>query len=393
MFSARTRWDATANPLAEAVARRRARGLRLLDLTESNPTSVGLGFPADALLAALADEGSALYQPHPLGLESARRAIASYYAASGLTAPPERTVVTSSTSEAYAFLFKLTCDPGDEVLVPEPSYPLFGYLAGLESVRTRGYPLRYDGEWHLDRDALLQTIGPRTRAVVAVSPNNPTGSYLKCDELAFLSGVCAERGLALLCDEVFADDPLEAPADRAVGVLAQTEALAFALSGASKIAALPQLKIGWLVAGGPQELVARAMERLEIVADSYLSPSTPAQLALPKVLARRELAQAPLRARLARNLAALDALHGPRSAWQRRRVEGGWTAVLQIPAVRPEQEWAVRLVEEEGVLVHPGFFYDFPSPAFVAVSLIVPPDEFREGLERLARRFDEGCGR
>ncbi|HEY3449300.1 MAG TPA: pyridoxal phosphate-dependent aminotransferase [Myxococcales bacterium] len=390
MFSTRTRWDATANPLAEAIARRRASGLALLDLTESNPTRAGLGFPREALLAALADDRAAVYEPHPLGLERARAAIAGYYASRGLEALPDRTVVTSSTSEAYAYLFKLLCDPGDEVLVPEPSYPLFGYLAGLESVVPRGYPLRYDGDWHVDREALRQAVGPRTRAVIAVSPNNPTGSYLKRDELAFLSNLCAERGLALLCDEVFADFPLEALPDRAGGVLEQHAALAFALSGASKVAALPQLKIGWLVASGPEALVAQAMERLEIVADCYLSPSTPAQLALPAILARRDLAQEPLRQRLRENLSTLDALRTSSSAWQRLRVEGGWSAVLRIPAKRSEQDWVVRLVEEEGVVVHPGFFFDFPSPAFVAVSLIVPPAEFREGLGRIVRRFDEG---
>jgi len=321
-------------------------------------------------VAALADERACAYEPHPLGLEPAREAVRAYYAARGLEAPPARSVVTSSTSEAYASLFKLLCDPGDEVLVPEPSYPLFEYLAGLESVTARGYPLRYDGEWHLDREALRQAVGPRTRAVIAVRPNNPTGSVVKRDELGFLSKLCAERGLALLCDEVFADYPLEAAGDAARSVLEQAGALAFALSGVSKIAALPQLKVGWLVACGPPALVGQAMERLEIVADSYLSPGIPAQLALAPVLAQRHLAQEPLR--------------------QRLKVEGGWSAVLRVPATRSEQEWAVRLVEEEGVLVHPGFFFDFPSPAYLAVSLIVPPAELREGLERVARRLDEG---
>lgn len=392
MFSTRTRWDARANPLAEAVERRRASGLPLLDLTESNPTRVGLGFPEHALLRALADGRAAAYEPHPLGHASAREAVAGYCADRGHRAPTDRVVVTSSTSEAYGYLFKLLCDPGDDVLVPEPSYPLFGFLAGLESVAVRGYPLRYDGEWHLDRDELRRAVGPRTRAVVAVSPNNPTGSYLKREELSFLASLCAERGLALLCDEVFADYPLEAPPGRAGSVLSQEEALAFALSGASKVAAAPQLKIGWLVACGPDTLVGQAMERLEIIADCYLSPSVPAQLAVPYLLHDRELAQAPLLHRLRANLAALDARRSSRSAWQRLRVEGGWSAVLRIPAALSEQEWAVRLVEEEGVLVHPGFFYDFASPAYVAVSLIVRPAEFEEGLERILRRFDEAGG-
>jgi aspartate/methionine/tyrosine aminotransferase len=388
MFSARTHWNPAANQLSQAVARRRQAGAPLIDLTGSNPTQVGLGFPVERLVAALADPGAARYEPDPSGLAPARTAIAGWYRARCLEVPIDRVVVTASTSEAYAFLFKLLCDPGDEVLVPQPSYPLFEYLAVLESVKPVGYPLRYDGEWHVDRRGLEEALGARTRAIVAVSPNNPTGSYLKQGEVALLSAICRERSLALLGDEVFADYPLEPTADRAAGVLAQGEALSFSLSGISKIACAPQLKVGWLAAGGPCELVEPAMQRLEIVADTFLSPSTPSQLALPHLLAHRALAQEPMRRRLAGNLSALKARFAPGSRVSALRVEGGWSAVLRVPAGASEQETVVRLVEEDGVLVHPGFFFDFATPAYVAVSLIVEPQIFAEGIDRMARRFE-----
>ncbi len=388
MFSRRTSWDISATPLAEAVARRTAEGRPLLDLTEANPTRVGLGFSPAALREALADPRAARYEPNPLGLAAAREAIARYYAERGHAVVPERVVVTASTSEAYAFLFKLLADPGDEALVPEPSYPLFAYLAGLESVRTVGYPLRYDGEWHLDRHGLESALSARTRAIVTVSPNNPSGSFLKADELALLSQVCGERGLVLIADEVFSDFALDPAPGRVETVCGTPGVLAFALSGISKIGALPQLKVGWMVASGPEALVEPAMRRLEVIADTYLSASTPSQLALVALLARRAEVQEPLRERLRRNLETLRAARGPGASWQPLKVEGGWSAVLRVPRTRSEQEWALALLEEDGVLVHPGFFFDFPGEAYLVVSLIVPPEEFAEGVARLGRRLE-----
>lgn len=388
MYSRRTTWDASSNPLAAAAARLRAAGRPILDLTESNPTRVGLGFPGDVLLRALAHPSGATWEPDPLGLLPAREAIAGYYRDRGLTARTDRIVVTSSTSEAYAYLFKLLADPGDEVLIPEPSYPLLGWLAGLESVRAVGYPLRYDGEWRLDRLATETAVGTRTRAVVAVSPNNPTGSFLDRDDLRFLEDLCAERGLALLCDEVFADYPLDPGPGRVESVLASGRVACFALSGASKVAAVPQLKVGWLVAHGPDAACQAAMERLELIADAYLSPSAPSQLALGPVLGARHLAQVPLRARLRANLSALRARCGPGAGWRPLRTEGGWSAVVQLPRLLSEQEWALRLLEEDGVLVHPGFFFDFATEAFLVVSLLVEPALFAEAIDRLARRVE-----
>lgn len=387
MFSLRTSWDISATPLAEAAARRAAACQPVLDLTESNPTRVGLGFSPAALREALADPRAARYEPDPLGLVAAREAIVRYYAERGHAVAPERIVVTASTSEAYAFLFKLLADPGDEVLVPEPSYPLFAYLAGLESVRTVGYPLRYDGEWHLDRHGLESALTARTRAIVTVSPNNPTGSFLKADELAFLAQVCGERGLALIADEVFSDYALDPSQERVETVCGTPGVLSFALSGISKIGALPQLKVGWMVASGPEALVEPAMRRLEVIADTYLSASTPSQLAFAELLARRAEAQQPLRERLRRNLETLRAACGPEASWQPLKVEGGWSAVIRVPRTRSEQEWALVLLEEDGVLVHPGFFFDFPGEAYLVLSLIVPPEEFAKGVAALARRI------
>lgn len=387
MFSGRSRFETSPNALARAVQRRCESGGDLLDLTESNPTHVGLGFPAQALRQALEHPRAGAYEPDALGLLDARQAIADYLAAQGTQVSPERIVVTASTSEAYGFLFKLLADPGDEVLVPAPSYPLFDFLAALESARPVAYPLAYDGEWHLDRGALAEVARPRARAVVVVNPNNPTGSFLKRDELAFLGEFCRERGLALLSDEVFSDYAMGPDPLRAQSALGQREALAFALGGLSKAVAAPQLKVGWIAVGGPEPLAAQAMERLEIIADTYLSASGPSQRAVPRILADRVLAQRPLRERLAQNLAALRALRPPAAPWEPLRVEGGWTAVLKIPRARSEQEWATMLVEEQGVLVHPGFFYDFPREGYLALSLIVEPGVFKEAILRLANCF------
>ncbi len=390
MFSNRTRFATDLNPLAEAHSRRLAAGKPVLDLTESNPTAVGLGFPEKELLAALAQPGAGRYQPLPFGLLEAREAVADYCRARGAAAPAGRIAITSSTSEAYSFLFKLLCDPGDQVLVPQPSYPLFDYLAGLESVQTAGYPLRYDGEWHIDRQGFESALGARTRAVVVVSPNNPTGSYLKNDELEWLDGLCASREVALLSDEVFGDYSFSEDPRRVETMVGATRALSFALSGMSKVAALPQLKIGWLVAGGAEPLVDEALKRLEVIADTFLSPNIPAQLSLGRLLSRRALAQEPIRARLRRNLDFLAALHHPGSSWQPLNCEGGWSAIVQLPRARSELEWALGLLEEDGVLVHPGFYFDFPGEAFVSLSLMVEPEMFREGASRLVRRVDGG---
>ena len=379
------------NALARALALRRLRGLPVADLTASNPTAAGLPLDGPRILQAISAPEALTYQPEPRGLFSARQAVAAYYAESrGAVVDPERILLTASTSEAYALLFKLLCDPGDEVLVPEPSYPLFGYLTALESVRTAPYPLRWDGEWHLDAAGLQ--FGPRTRAVLVVSPGNPTGAFLKRDERDALARRCAERGCALISDEVFADYPVAPPppgaksgGGRVETAAAFDDVLSFTLSGLSKVAGLPQLKLGWCVASGPGADLA--LQRLELIADTYLSLATPVQVGAGALLATRHGFQTALRERLARNRAALLAARRPGAAWDVLAAEGGWSAVLAVPRARSEEEWALALLEA-GVLVHPGYFFDFPSGAHLVVSLLPAPDELDRGLRALVAVLD-----
>ena len=381
MFSDRTRFDLRPNRLAEKLAERRAAGAKLIDLTLSNPTRAGLPEAGD-LLAPLAAEASRRYDPLPFGLAEARAAVARDFASRGHPLEPDRILLHASTSEAYGFLFKLLCDPGDEVLVPRPGYPLFDFLAGLESVRVRSYALGYDGEWHLDVAAIAAALGPRTRAIVAVSPGNPTGAYLKRDELARLEALCAERGMALVADEVFADFALREDARRAASVARDSQALAFALGGMSKSCGLPQLKLAWTAVVGPDALRREALARLEVVADTYLPVSTPVQVAAPELLARKEELQAPIRARVVENLDALRALAASSPATL-LEPEGGWSAILRVPATCSEEERVLRLLGERDVLVHPGYFFDFPGEAYLVLSLLPPPAEFGEAVARV----------
>jgi aspartate/methionine/tyrosine aminotransferase len=382
MFSERTRWDLRPNRLAERLAAKRAAGVRILDLTESNPTRAGLPCPDD-LLALLARAEARRYEPSPFGLPAAREAVAADFARRGCPVPADRLVLSASTSEAYAFLFKLLCDPGDEVLVPRPGYPLFEFLGTLESVRVRTYPLVHDGEWHVDVAALRAAFGPRTRAVVVVSPHNPTGACLKRDERDALESLCARHGVALVSDEVFADYSFRDDARRAPSVAHDGPALAFALGGLSKSCGLPQLKLAWTAVTGPESLRREALARLEVVADTYLSVSTPVQVAASQLLSRRDELSAPIRARLRTNLEALRAAIGRGCPATLLEPEGGWSAVVRVPATRTEEDRVTRLLEEREVLVHPGYFFDFPHEAFLVLSLLPPESDFAEGVARV----------
>jgi aspartate/methionine/tyrosine aminotransferase len=316
-------------------------------------------------------------------MPAARDAVSAYYTARGLRVAPAHVLLTASTSEAYCYLFKLLTDPGGEVLVPSPSYPLFEFLADMESVAVRPYPLEYHGAWRIDIAALEAALTPRTRAIILVNPNNPTGSYVKRAELGMLTSLCAARGIALISDEVFADYALTEDPERVSSLAGVEECLAFSMSGLSKVAGLPQMKLGWIVAAGPPALRSEALEKLEWIADTYLSVSTPVQCAAPALLAAAETVQRQIRERSAANLAFARAALDD-SAANILAVEGGWYITLQVPRIRSEEEWTLRLLEHDGVLVQPGFFYDFESEAFLVVSLLTAPGIFREGLPRIA---------
>ncbi len=384
MFSTRTPADLALNRLTTAEMAIRARGVTPIDLTETNPTRVGLLYP-DAALAALASPGGMSYDPHPFGLLSARETIAAETGAAASPVDPSRMILTASTSEAYAFLFKLLCNPGDEVLVPVPSYPLFEHLTRLELVEVRPYPLDFHGIWSIDAHAVESAVTPRTRAVLVVSPNNPTGSVLTRADLASLARLCASREIALIGDEVFSDYPIDPRPDRA-RVLDQDEALTFSLGGLSKSAGMPQMKLGWMVAGGPAPIVDAALSRLEIICDTFLSVSTPVQRAVGALLAAGRLVRAQILERVTGNLRELQVQVARSPACSVQRVEGGWSAVVRLPATRTEESLVLELLERDSVLVHPGYFFDFPHEAFAVVSLLPPPAEFREGVARLLAR-------
>jgi aspartate/methionine/tyrosine aminotransferase len=382
VFSARTLWDLRPNRLARALEAKRRAGASVLDLTESNPTRVGLAVP-DGLLEPLSSPDALVYAPEPRGSAAARRAVAADHARRGLEVDAERLVLTASTSEAYAFLFKLLCDPGDAVLVPRPGYPLFEFLAGLESVRVESYPLEYDGAWRIDTASLCAGLHDRTRAVVLVSPNNPTGSFLKEEERAALEQAVAGRGVALIADEVFADYAFGPVPRRAPSLARDGPALAFALGGLSKSCGLPQLKLGWIAVSGPADERRRALERLEVVADTFLSVSTPVQVAAPALLARLPELQAPIRARVMGNRAQLAARLAGGSPASLLFAEGGWYAVLRVPATLGEEDRVVHLLEERDVLVHPGYFFDFPGEGHLVLSLLPEPKVFAEAVDRI----------
>src|SRR5579863_330346 len=363
-FSGRLPHEMRPNALTELLRAKRQSGARILDLTESNPTHAGIEYPV-GFLSSLAAESAARYEPEPFGLPEAREVIAREY-----DAPVERIVMTASTSEAYSWLFKLLCDPGDEVLIPRPSYPLFDYLAALESATVRHYGLFYDRPgWFIDFHTIKCAINDRTRAIVLVNPNNPTGHFLRRHELAQLTAF----GLPIIADEVFRDYQLQPAPDSVLTLQGVDETLVFTLNGLSKTAGLPQMKLAWMIANGPADQVREALARLEIIADTYLSAGTPVQCALAPLLQLREPVQRQIIDRLRVNL---EILRG--SGLRTLDVEAGWYAIV----VKEDGE-EIRLLRDHDVLVQPGYFYDFESPGYIVISLLTPPDVFREGIGRL----------
>jgi alanine-synthesizing transaminase len=386
VFADRTNWNLKANPLSEALAQHRTSGKALLDLTASNPTECGFDYDSRAILQALANPTSLAYDPNPRGLPSARHAVAAYYAARGAEVPVDSIMLTTSTSEAYSYVFRTLCNSGDEILIPEPSYPLFAFLADIQDVKLARYPLDYDYGWQINFHTLQQAVTSRTRGVIVVHPNNPTGHFTKAGELTKLNEICSARNLAIIADEVFLDFTLHR--GRAPFSFAQNSAaLTFTMSGLSKISGLPQMKAAWLITSGPERLKAEALARLEIIADTYLSMNAPVQWAIPASLEQRQSFQTQLLSRIQKNLAELDRQLATQKSCARLVVEGGWYAVLRVPATRSDEELAIELLNQKNVYVHPGHFYDFPSDGFLIVSLITREEDFAKGVKLLLEIF------
>ena len=390
-FSRRTDWNTEESDLARAFRLRRNAGLPIADLTASNPTRCGFAYPS-SLLNALADPRALDYDPQPRGLPAARQAVCDYYAARGVRVEPGQVVLTTSTSEAYSFLFRLLCDPGSEILVFQPGYPLFDFLAGLDDVTLKAAPLLYDQGWQIDAEGIRRAISPQTRAIVVVHPNNPTGHFTKPWETAELATICREFDLSLIVDEVFLDyrktgsegareQVSKPPRSFAAGIEGVP---AFVVSGLSKIAGLPQMKAAWIVATGPES--SAALDRLEVIADTFLSMNAPVQWALPAWLASADGIQAQIQARVAGNLSELDGRLVAAPAVERLAIEGGWYAVLRIPALQPDEKTALDLLER-GVWVHPGYFFGLGESGWLVVSLLAPELESSHGLSILINYF------
>jgi alanine-synthesizing transaminase len=392
-FSSRVPGDLRPNRLTVAVRRARAAARPLLDLTATNPTCVGIQYPA-RLLEPLGAEAALEYAPSAFGLAEAREAVARDYARRGIAVASERIVLTASTSEAYSLLFKLLCAPdGDSVMVPVPSYPLFEHLTRLDGVRCTPYRLNYHGRWIVDLDNLGGEWSDAHRALIAVSPNNPTGSTIGTGDMNALTARCAERDAAFILDEVFADYPLNtgvAGARSASGEppILHSGCLSFRLGGLSKSAGLPQVKLGWFAVDGPEPLVSAALDRLELICDTYLSVSTPVQVAAPSLIADGAAIRAQILARVQKNYEQLRAEVAARRSVQVLEADAGWSAVLRVPSTRTEEDLVVDLLERDGVLVHPGFFFDFPHEAFLVVSLLPEPAVFADAVGRVLERAD-----
>jgi alanine-synthesizing transaminase len=380
MFSRRTDWKLSPNRFTRAIEEVRASGGGFIDLTVSNPTRAGITYDRSAILDSLRDERSLDYDPQPKGLPGARAAVSDYYRARGEMSDPEALVLTGGTSEGYAYVFRLLANSGDEVLVPKPSYPLFDFLADLQDVKLVPYPLIYDHGWQIDFHSLERAIGPTTRGVLLVNPNNPTGSYVSTAEQKHLNEICQERGLALIVDEVFLDYALDRVPHSSFAT--NDSALTFTLSGLSKISALPQMKLAWIVVSGPGDQALAAIQRLEVIADTYLSVGAPVQHAARTMLEQRGEVQSQILDRVRQNLAELDRQLAQQKSCSRLSVEGGWYAVLRVPATQSDEDLAIALLQKKSVLIHPGHFYDFPQDGFLVLSLIAPTEEFRRGIER-----------
>jgi alanine-synthesizing transaminase len=387
-WSQRTQWDLAETPWAQELARLRAAGVPLWDLTASNPTQCGFAYDAESILTPLNDPLALLYEPDPRGLRIAREAISLYYRDHGATVDAEQIILTTSTSEAYSFLFRLLCDPGDEVLIGQPGYPLFDFLARLDDVRLVPYELFYDDGWHLDLEALRRCVTPHTRAIVVVHPNNPTGHFTRPADRAALEALCREHRLALIVDEVFLDYGLAGQPSGESFAREEHAVPTFVLSGLSKVAALPQMKAAWIACFAEGAVQAEALQRLEVISDTFLSMSAPIQRSIPRWLSGRATMQQQIRQRVQANLAVLDDVLLDQKLMSRLDVEAGWYAVLRVPGLKPEEETALDLLLQHGVVVHPGGFFGFVGQGWLVVSLLAREEAVKGGTEALSKHFN-----
>jgi alanine-synthesizing transaminase len=391
MFSDRSNWDLSPNSLSILLQNKKSAGDAIFDLTESNPTRIGLDYDSKEILAALSQPQSLAYEPDPRGLVQAREAIATYYADQGEHVDLDAIFLTASTSEAYSILFKLMGNPGEEILIPMPGYPLLSYLACFEGVHAVSYPLRYDDRkgWSIDMDVLQALINPKTKAIVLVNPNNPTGSYVNRQELTALGTVCRDYDLALIVDEVFSDFMAAENPGRVRTAVNHSNSLTFVLNGLSKMVGLPQVKLGWMVVNGDPDRSAQALSRLEMMLDFYLSPSTPVQHAVKRLLQQRQMIQRQMFSRIASNMGFLEEQTAKTSNIRSLIRQGGWYAVIEVFDAVSDEDRVLQLLDRDSTLVHPGYFYDFHRDGFLVVSLLPPVEIFRDGITRLISRF--GC--
>jgi len=388
MFSSRTDWNTAPNRLSCLAAEKRLRGELIIDLTESNPTKCEFSYPIGEILNALSTQSVASYQPESFGLLSARKAVAKYCAENGNPITPENIILTSSTSEAYSFLFKLLCNVGDEVVVPQPSYPLFEYLCQLNDITLRNYQLAYDGEWHIDFESLQKQFTNRTRAIVLVHPNNPTGSYLKQDEYDRIYMLASTHDFSIIADEVFGPYDISPDVRRAHFAKNQSSVLLFSLNGISKLIGLPQLKLSWIITYGSSPHITEALKRLEIISDTFLSVNTPVQLAIPKLLCYSSDMENQIRSRIRANYRLLQSIFAG-SNISVLRIEGGWYAIMQLPRKKSDEEWAEQILLQKNIIVQPGHFYDFELESCIIVSLLPISGTLKDAFENICRFMQE----
>jgi alanine-synthesizing transaminase len=387
MFSTRTNWQRKPNRLTELYNLIQESGRPILDLTKSNPTECGFTYPSKEILSAFNNPRLLHYQPDPQGIIPARKAVCSYYNGKGVDISPHQVFLTASTSEAYSTVFKLLCNTGDDVLVPRPSYPLFDYLAQINDVHLNQYPLRYDGEWHIDLESLFEAITPMTKAIVLIHPHNPTGMFLKKDEYEKIVAIAANHNLALIVDEVFLDYGFSENDGRMLSTASERRVLTFTMNGISKMVGLPQMKLGWVVLSGPDKLLAEASHRLEIVCDTFLSVNTPVQEGLRILMDAGDSVREQILARTKNNFTFLSQLlnNGKCSLLN---CEGGWYGIIRVPRTKPDEEWCLELLGLHGVYVYPGYFFDFDEEGYLIVSLLTEENVFRDAATRMLEHLE-----